>query len=55
MSTIAKAAGIVIVMEAKPRGEYGQRNLLTLDHFQEMIAFENWLLYDLKIEAPPGN
>ena len=49
-----KSATITIYMEAKQLYDGRPQNLLTLEHFREMIAFDVWL-YNLTIPAPPLN
>ena len=45
---ITRPEFIWIILEAKEKD--GSANLLTLEHFQEMINFEEWLM---SLETPP--
>ena len=51
---LSKSATLVLIIEARQRYDGTPQNLLTREHFAEMIRFEEWL-YNLTIPSPSGN
>lgn len=45
---------VVILFEGKSQTEEGPVNLITREHFAEMIEFENFFL-NITVPVPPGN
>ena len=51
--TYARSEGINIGIEGIKNGQ--PHSLITLEHFAELIRFENWLFYELEIPVPRPN
>ena len=47
-------APVYIIMEGKSESKDGAVNLITREHFAEMIEFEKFVM-DISIPFPPGN
>ena len=51
---LSKSATLIVIIEAKQRQDGSPQNLLTREHFAEMIRFDDWL-HNLTIPSPPEN